>query len=45
MLPTYAGKANFDLSKVSIVQTEPNVRNVTMSGGPVIYNLLYQKMG
>jgi NMT1/THI5 like len=29
LLPTYAGKADFDLSKVSIVQTEPNVRNVT----------------
>lgn len=27
LLPAYAGKANFDLSKVSIVQTDPNVRN------------------
>jgi len=29
LLPTYAGKADFDLSEVSIVQTAPNVRNVT----------------
>jgi ABC-type nitrate/sulfonate/bicarbonate transport system substrate-binding protein len=27
LLPAYAGKARFDLSKVSIIQTDPNVRN------------------
>jgi len=27
LLPAYAGKAGFDLSKVTVVQTEPNVRN------------------
>lgn len=27
LLPAYAGKAGFDLSKVSIIQTDPNVRN------------------
>jgi NitT/TauT family transport system substrate-binding protein len=27
LLPAYAGKAGFDLSKVTIIQTEPNVRN------------------
>jgi ABC-type nitrate/sulfonate/bicarbonate transport system substrate-binding protein len=27
LLPAYAGKAGFDLSKVTIIQTDPNVRN------------------
>jgi NitT/TauT family transport system substrate-binding protein len=27
LLPAYAAKAGFDLSKVSIIQTDPNVRN------------------
>jgi len=35
LLPAYAGKAGFDLSKVTIVQTEPNVRNRLLGEGQV----------
>lgn len=35
LLPAYAGKAGFDLSKVTIIQTDPNVRNRLLGEGKV----------